>query len=344
MPELTEKEWKSRLSAGTLDRVYVLYGEEKFLVRKAALQIADKAAGTVLPEFNKNEFTNDTAIDTIADAVEALPVMAEHKCVLVSDYNIEEKDQTEQDKLSELLSDLPDSTSLVFWYPTLGFDGKKAKWKKFLKEAEKTGCTLCCGRRETGDLKKLLMKEAEKAGCVLSGELAGLVVEYAGQDMVLLQNELKKLCAFAGSGEITRDMVEALVSKTTETTVFLMANALIAGNHEKAYRLMDTLFYQNEEPVAILGALSSSYVDMYRVRAALQSGLSSTAPTEYGEYKGREFRLRNAERNAKGLDTPQLQKSLEALLEADLKLKGSKLPARIVMDEVIAKLLLVSRG
>ncbi len=67
-------------------------------------------------------------------------------------------------------------------------------------------------------------------------------------------------------------MVEELVPKSTETTVFLLAGALVAGDYEKAYTLLDVLFYQREEPIAILGALATSYVDMYRVRAALESG------------------------------------------------------------------------
>ena len=89
-----------------------------------------------------------------------------------------------------------------------------------------------------------------------------------------------------GPGEITGEMVESLVPKTTETTVFLMANALTAGEYERAYRLLEQLFYQNEEPLSILGALSASYVDMARVRAALESGGAARTPPATGTTRG----------------------------------------------------------
>lgn len=356
MPAIGESELKQQMSSGELASLYVLAGEEKYLVKRAAKRLIKKASGDAFPEFNSNEFGNSAAVDDIADAAEALPFMAEHKCVSVADFDLEDKSQTELDKLYELLENVPDTTTLVFWYPTLEFDGKKsAKWRNFLKKADARGSTLLCGRRDASDLRKLLMREAEKADCLLSRENASKIIDYAGQDLTLLLNEIQKLCAFAagtrelsgGEGkpaEITARMIEDLVPKSTETTVFLMANALVAGNYEKAYGLLDTLFYQNEEPIAILGALSASYVDMYRVRAALESGKPANAPAEYGEYRGKEFRLRNAERSARGVSAGVLRKSLDLLLEADLSLKGSRLNARVVMDGLVAKLLLAAKG
>ncbi len=349
MPELTEAELKKQLAAGKLCGVYLIAGEEKYLVKRVAGRLLKKAGSEAFPEFNSNEFGNDSSVDSIADAALALPFFAEHKCVFVSDFNVEEKDAVELQKLYELIETSPDTTSLVFWYPTLEFDGKKsAKWKKLLKAVGEKGGVLFCERRSGTELQKLLLREAEKAGCSLSRQNAVRIVEYAGQDVTQLLHEMEKLCAFAlgqaeggeAPPEITEEMIEALVPKTTETTVFLMCNALVAGNYEKAYSLLDVLFYQNEEPIAILGALSSAYIDMYRVWIALESGQPSSAAGAYGDYKGKEFRLRNAERNVKNMKPEILRESLELLLETDLALKGSRLPGRIVLEELIAKLLL----
>ena len=366
MPEIAEAQLKQQLAAGNASGVYLIAGEEKYLVKRAAGRFIKKAEKEAFPEFNSHAFTNDSGVDSIADAVQALPFFAEHKCVAVADFNVDEKDSTELQKLYELLDVTPDTTSLVFWYPTLDFDGKKsAKWKKFLKVMGEKGSVLFCERRTGPELQKLLLREAEKAGCVLSRQNANRILEYAGQDVTALLHEMEKLCAYALGQEtlrspegplsaelppnkepveITAEMIEDLVPKTTETTVFLMSNALVAGNYERAYQLLDLLFYQNEEPIAILGALSSAYVDMYRVRAALGSGLSASAAGEYGEYKGREFRLRNAERSVRNLRSDILRNSLDLLLEADMALKGSRLSGRLVLEELVAKLLLAAKG
>ena len=61
------------------------------------------------------------------------------------------------------------------------------------------------------------------------------------------------------------------------------------GDYSKAYALLDLLMAQREEPYTILAVLSSAYIDMYRVRAAIEAGKTSMAPTEYGDYRGRDL-------------------------------------------------------
>ncbi len=348
MSSITEQDLRRQIAADEIAGVYLLAGEEKLLVKRAARKLIQRAGGEAFPEFNLNELPAEAEADRIIDAAVALPFMAGRKCVAVADYNVDEKPQQELDKLYGLMEDLPESTVLVFWYPTLEIEGKKsAKWKKFQEKAGKAGQTLLFPRRETGELRRLLQKEAEKQGCRLDSKAFSKLTEYAGGDLNLLTAELEKLCAYTlalGEQEITQAAVEALTPKSTETTVFLMVNALVAGEYEKAYGLLDSLFRQNQEPVAILGAMAASYVDMYRVKAALESGLTSTAPAGYAsDYKNRLFRLRNAERAARGTSMSTLQTSLNLLLEADLALKGSKLDARLVLDSLVARLLLAAQ-
>lgn len=344
-----ESDVKKHLAGGTLHSLYLVAGEEKYLVKRTAARIIKAAYSEDFPEFNFNQFSADAGVDAVADAAMALPLFAEHKCVSVSDWNVDEMNAAELSKLYELLSSVPESTSLVLWYPTLEFDGKKsAKWKKLLKECEKVGTVVWCERRSRSELLRLLHREAEKAGVELSPQNAQRVLDYAGADVTRLFSEMEKLCAYAlgSAGDapaaITAEMIETLVPKTTETTVFLMANALVAGDYERAYALLDVLLTQGEEPIAILGALSASFVDMTRVRTALESGCTASDASAYGDYKGKEFRLRNAERSVRGIKPEHLERSMHLLLEADLALKSSRAEGRLILEELIAKLMMAS--
>lgn len=351
MPKIDGARLKKLLSEGYLPGLYVIAGEEKHSVKKAAQALIAKASGKMFPEFNSNEFGNEALAEDIGAAVEALPFMAEHKCVSVSDYNMDEKSGEELQRICEMIEEVPETTTLVFWYPTLEPGGKNASgWKTFLKKAEAVGNVVLFGRKKPEELQKLMMRQAAKEGCVLSRSVAEKIVEYAGQDLNLLEQEIGKLSAFAlgsweeggrqGEAEITADMVESLTCKTPETTSFLMANAVVAGNYEKAYSLLDVLFYQKIKSPMILGALCGPYVDMYRMWAAKESGRTSSALLDYGEYKGREFCLRNAERNIRSLSKGAVRKSLNLLMEADMAIKGSPLDDRVIFEELIAKLLL----
>lgn len=347
MPTVDENGLKKQMASGELGGLFVVAGEEKYMVKRTARQLIKRAAGETFPEFNDQAFTDESSLDSIGDAAQALPFFADRKCVSVADFDVETKNSQDLDKLYELWELSPETTTLVFWYPTLDFDGKRsAKWKKFLKQAEELGTVVFCERRSQSELLRFLSREAEKAGCVLSRQNGLKLMEYAGQDLTALGNEMEKLCAYTlgqGQVEITGEMIEELVAKSMETTVFLLAKALVAGDYETAYGLLDALFYQREEPIAILGALAASYLDMYRVRVALESGYTYGDAAQYGDYKGKDFRLRNAQRNARGVSQHVLRESLHLLLEADMALKGSRLDPRIILDELVAKLLLAAR-
>lgn len=345
MPAISDAQLKKDLSQENFGPLYLLYGEEKHVLKLAAKRLMKKAVDGQFPDFNFNEFTHEASVDAISDAAEALPMMAGRKCVAVSDFNVEEKNAVELGKLYELLENPPPATVLIFYYPTLEFEAKKsAKWKKLIKTAEARGFSLEYPLRTAAELNKILIQDAQKQGSVLSKQNAARIIEYAGADLKTLLSENAKLCAFSDGGEITREMVEDMVTKTMETTSFILAAALVSGEYEKAYACIDQLFYQREEPVMILSALSASYVDLYRVKAALQSGKPATAPAQYGAYKGREFRLSKAERSLRGVSLAALRKSIEILLQTDTALKSSKADARILLDSMVARLLLAAKG
>ena len=342
MPEINETRLREQISKNQLASLYFLYGEEKFLVKRDVLRLTRKFSTADFPEFNFNEFPHTAAIDEIADAAMALPFMAERKCVTVSDLNVDALGASEQSKLQELIENVPETTVLVFFLPTLEIDVKKsAKWRNFIKKVDAAGCSICYARRSESDLEKFLCREAEKRGCTLSRALAGRILRYTGSDLNALTNEIQKLCAFAGGGEITGDQIEEVVTKNMETTVFLLSNALVRGDYSKAYTLLDLLISQGEKPITILSVLSGAYIDMYRVRAAIESGKTSRAPAEYGDYKGRDFRLKYAERDMRDLSLEVLRESIALLLECDLSLKLSSGDAmdRIVLEKLFSKLL-----
>ena len=54
----------------------------------------------------------------------------------------------------------------------------------------------------------MLSDAAKKRGCSFGEIAARYLIEISGTDLSTLQNELNKLCAFVGSGEITKETVE----------------------------------------------------------------------------------------------------------------------------------------
>ena len=344
MPEITESDLKKQIEKSDFSNLYFLYGEEKYLVGHYAQKLTDKAKGSTFEDFNFQRFDGENAsMDEIAAAVEALPFMAERKCVVVSDLDVERLRVNELEKLEEILAGIPASTVLVLYLPTVTVDLKKdKKWKKFISFIGERGCIVQLKKRSNADLEKLLCTGAKKRSCELSRQNAGRIIGYSGNNMQTLLNELEKLCSFVGEGEISAQMIDQIVVKNLEARVYDLSRTILNGEYDKAYGILDLLFYQNEEPVSVLAVLSSAYVDMYRVRISMQCGCGVTEPAKYFDYARKEFRLTNAERDSKRFSTAMLRESLQALLAVDMALKGARGDRRITMEKLIARLLMIA--
>ncbi|HJD24639.1 MAG TPA: DNA polymerase III subunit delta [Firmicutes bacterium] len=344
--QLTEAELKKQLKEGQFARVYFLYGQESYLTAHYAAQIAAKAVGeTALAEFNLQKFDGQSCtIDEIEDAAEALPVMAERKCVVVRDLDFASAGAAGQERLLSLLRDPPEGCVLVFWLDAVEADVKKnAKWKSFLSAADKAGAAVHFPRRTAGEITKLLCSGASRRGCSLSQDNARRMQERCGSDLNLLLGELDKLSAYAEGREITREDIEALGVQNLEASVFDLSKALLQGSYAKAYAILDRLFAMREEPVAILAVLSGAYADLYRATVARAAGQQAESLSSVFAYRGKEFRLRNAARDSAAIPLPVLRESLEVLAGADRQLKSSRTDKRVVLEQTAAKLILLGR-
>lgn len=345
MPEITEAELKKQITRAEFARLYFLDGEEKYLVEYYAKKLMAKAGGGAFPDFNLQKFDGEADTDQIGAAVEALPFLSERKCVAVSDLNENSIRSGGEKKWIDLLAEIPETTVLLIYQPTLSVDERKNRgWKKFVTGLSKIGNTVRLNHRSEAQLEKLLCSGASRRGCELSRSNAAQIVRSCGSDLNTLLNELDKMCAFVRQGEISADVIDRLAVKNLEARVFDLSKAILSGAYDRAYEILDALLSQNEEPVSILAVLSGAYLDLYRVKVSLESGFTAREPAKHFDYARKEFRLTNAERTCRRFSSEMLRASLQALLSADIALKSARGDRRIVLEKLIAQLLLIAEG
>lgn len=337
--KLNEQGIKKQISSSNFCKVYLIKGDENYLKQHYSNRIVKKVVPKGLEDFNVHILKEETAnADEISKCVESIPMMCERSCVLVQDYDFDGLPEKESEKIIELLSDLPDTCVLIFWMDSKGFSLKKANSKKILKLIETNGAVVEINKRTANDLLALVMSGAKKRGSSISRENAVYFINCVGNDMSTLVNELEKL-SFYSNGEITKETIDKIATKTVEATAFKMVDALLAHNLDSAFESLNILLTQKTEPVMICGAMISTYVDMYRAKVTYENGndiarLKSSFGTQYKS----DFRVKNAMRRSKKISKESLYKCLEYLSEADDKLKISSEDKRIIFEKLMVKL------
>ncbi|MBE6757380.1 MAG: DNA polymerase III subunit delta [Ruminococcaceae bacterium] len=341
-----EETLKQHIKNEELLPVYVLYGEESYLVGQYASKLCRRAMDgeDELDSFNLHRFDGlKCDFNEIEEAAEALPLMAERTCVTVRDYDVGTGDGHE--RLLTLLQEPNESCVLIFYYDAMKVSAaKNERWKTFLAAAEKSGAVVKLDKRTPEEVARMLVSGATRRGCSMKTDTARLLLEWCGNDLNLLMCELDKLAALADGGEIDRGLVERAATRNLESRVFELSKAILKGQYTAAYEVLHALFAQKEDPIMINGVLASAWADLYRVKTAEAAGQQPTAVAAvYAGYKGKEFRLRNAARDASRLSAATLREGLEVLAEADRRLKFTPADNHVVLEETAARLILLTR-
>ena len=336
MAIINEAQLKEQMKQRSLARLYVVCGSEDYLKQHYTKQICQAAVQEQARDFNFHRFEGkDLDLDTLAQAVEAMPLGSERTCVLVRDFALEayagDKDFT------QFLTQLPEHVVLVFWQDTTAFKPKKSK--ALLEAIKASGFAAELNAPDSTQTLRLVAAGVKARGATIDRPTAEYFIQSVGGDLNLLQNELAKLCAYVGEEAITRAHIDEVCVKSVDAKSFDMVKAVAARDGNTALRLLDELFQQKIAPQMLLGSLVANYVDLFRASAALQSGKRAEDPAKLFDYKGKDFRLKNAGRMAQRIKPAQIQRSLALLDQADRRLKNSAMDNRLVMEQCVIGLL-----
>ncbi len=343
MPTIFEDELRRDIMSCRFAPVYLIYGDDSYLKNYYKDTIAKKAADGD-PFFNLQKFEGDTDLQEVFDAVNQFPMMAERKSVVLSDFDFEHCSKDDFDRLLELISNANDTCVLILCFNSIAFDAKRGtKEKKIINAVEKVGgkCSEINHRTITA-LVKMLSDGAKKRGCIFGEIAARHLIEISGTDLNTLKNELDKLCAFVGSGDISKDIVEQISVKSVDASVYDYVKQIFAGDISTALKMLDDMFFMRIEPMVILSVTASSYVDIYRAYTANLAGVNKSGIADDFKYpKNKLFLIDRALQSLKKFNGTKLNLSLECIAEADKSLKSFGADPQSVLEQLTVKLVYI---
>lgn len=342
MPIVYEEAIKTDISSGKTAPCYLLFGNDSFLKKHYADSLC-KICFDGDPFFNLQRFENSFDMQELFNAVTQYPMMADKKCVCVSDFDFERASKTELDSFIEVISQTGEECTLVIRFDSVEFDAKKnSKAKRIITACEKRGGkAVCLDHRKPQALVKTVINAAVKRGCKISDTNARHLIESVGEDIYVLQNEIEKLCSFVRGGEIDKQTVDFVCIKTVEASVYDFTKKIFACDVSAALKFLDDMFFMRIEPGLILHTVASTYIDIYRVFTGGSAGKKVSEISNDFAYKNRSFVLERAAENVRKLDSKKFNLSFDALLWADDALKSFSSDAQTVLEQLTVKLIYI---
>ena len=343
---LNDQTLKSSLAQGAVLPVYMIAGEDVYLKKQALERII---ASVVSPDDDMNliRYNFGVSMQELYDELNGFPLMADKKCVVLSDFDVEKSDSDTFDKLIEIISDPADTSVFVLYFGNYEIDMKKSKRVKSLISAitKAGGDTVMLDHKTQDELVRWLSASAKKQGLTLSPQNARYMTEICSNDINFLTNELTKLCIYTKTGEITKEIIDKVCVKSVEASIFDLSKRVLAGDTAGAMKLIDELYYMNIDSQPIFHNIASAYVDMYRVHHAKKEGkkVMDELAEEFAMPKNQYFRMRVAAENLRRFDLKKLELSFDAIIKTEKELKSYSGFDRAAIEKLVVRLIYIMK-
>lgn len=331
------------LKSKSFKRLYYFYGKDIVSIERL-VQIAINSIVPSGDDFNIYKLDGKNFdLNEFVDVAEACPMFADYKCITIHDFNC---DTIPADIVKDLISSLdniPPSTIVVFY--VTGFDvknGKKyptAKNKKLIDYISKNGMVFEAIQKTLVQTTKDIQKFCHDNKCSISYDNAQLIANKCLCDSLTIKNEVQKLVDYANGKEITKSMVNDLISNYYDVNAFDFSKAIVSMNGQLSLRLLDELYTSKTEAIAVLSAVSGAFIDLYRVKTALENGRHENDILADFNYKGREFVVRNYIRDAYKIKLEHLRECLNILKKTNYSIVSSNLDGKILLQKAVVEMI-----
>lgn len=315
------QELKAAIRSGSPARLYIFHGEESFLLNHYFGQLKKTLLDDLTESFNFHRLNNENFdIQSFADSVEAMPMMAENTLVQVDEVDIFKLPEADRNKVAEILSDIPDYCTVVFTYETLSWKPDK-RLKKLWDAVQSNGVEVEFAKQGQRELIAWVSRHFLALGKRVSNDLCAYLIDITGGTMTALAGEIAKIASYSGADEIVKADIDAVTEPVMDAVVFQMTDLLGEGKYGQALQKLQTLLKMQQEPLGILGAIGGHFRRLSASRTLLDNGRGAVDLMKL--YHLPDYPARKTMDAARRFRPEFCAKAAELVLETDYKMKTS---------------------
>ena len=327
---------KQELKSGELARVYVLYGEEAYLVDSCRKALRRKLVEDFATDFSLHLFDGESwDISAFQEAVEAIPVMSQTSLVEVSDVNFFALDEHQRDRLTEIFLDIPEYCTVLFLFDTVPWKPDK-RMKKLYGAFSQVAHAYEMKLQPETVLIPWILRELKRGQKTISDDMARYLIMQTGGSMTTLSAELQKLLCYTDQTEICRQDIDEVVIPVLEAVVFRLTDDIGNGRYDQALLRLKDLLRQDTEPIVINAAIGRQFRQMYGAKVLSEGGKDAFGLMEL--FGISQYGAKQVYAQARRFKKSQLRAAMEMCAEADLALKSFSGDREALMEELILHL------
>lgn len=328
---------KEKLKKGEILPIYLFYGDEDYLKNYYFDELQKKILGGN-KDFNFTVFEGkDLELQELSDALESYPLMSDKKLIVIKNLNITEQSEIKE-YITENIKSLPDFSVLLIYEDIIELDDKKdAKAISFINLINKTGLSVNFRKAEEKDLVNWADRHIKSRGYKADLSTIRYMLSVCDNSMNVLINEIEKLCGYANDFEITKKDIDDIVTRTIDSRIFDLTDAIAGRDYSKAFSVLDELFFLKYTDTVIAGSIYRAFINLYNIKMASMQGIQAyEAAKDLGL---KDFVASKYRRFCENMSEEFLRNCLYKCEKADIDLKSSYSEKRVIIERLIGEII-----
>lgn len=304
--------------------ILFFYGDNDFMMRREVERIrahyVKKSGGdTGLEIFDLSE----KSLDELLSSVAVQPLFAASRLIIVRGLS---KNKQGTDKINQVLDMVPQSTVMIVEERQV--DRRSVVFKTLSKIPAKNIKEF--KPLTAGQLERWIKSEVDRLDGKIETNAVRLLVDRVGGDQWQLEQEVAKLINFAS--EITAEAIDQLVVANTDQTIFMLIDAIAAGEMQRAFDLYDRLASDGVADQQIIAMLNWHFRNL--ALACVNRGGVGWAK----DFGISPYAAQKAAAQAANFDIQEVRSAYKYLIEADYAIKSGMKSSRAAIEDLIYQL------
>lgn len=330
---------ENELKQGMLHGIYLLYGEEVFLLENSLKKIKTNF-GELISGINYINIDEQNIENLISD-LQTPAFGYEKKLIIVRNSRLFKKEIKKKNakiedlktKLNEYIKkyidEINESIVLVFVEEDIGKEN-------ITKTIEEYGVICNFEKQKLPQLMKRLKAIANAYKVNIDDQTLKYFIECCGISLQTLINEIRKQIEYAGEGgTITKSSIDLLAIKQIDSVIFDLTDNLGKKNIKQALNVLNNLIYEKEPIQKILITLYNHFKKLYIVTLANKYNKNIT---EALNLKPNQMFLTDKYRmQAKYFKENELRNILEELIDLDGNYKAGIIDLNVGLESILCR-------
>jgi len=314
--------------------IIFLYGQDTYRMREKMKEIIERykkvhKSGLNLRYFDCQKESGEEIFSNFRDEICQTSMFREKKLVVITNPF---SDADFKEKFLKEFKNFKNSDDIILFYEEGKVNKNDSLFKFLKKNAKCQEFKLLEGQR----LRNWIKKEFEKSKAKIEQNALEMLIEYVGNDLWRMSNEIKKLASFKKDKKIEKEDVELMIRSKIETDIFKTIDAIAQKNKKLALKLLHKHLEKGDSPLYLLAMINFQFRNLLIVKDFIEK--QKTYNTILRKSGLHPFVVKKSYFQSQKFTLPELKKIYQKIFQVDLNIKTGKTEPEMALDMLIAEI------